>query len=75
MSRAAAARREAEADVLDSLRTLGESTVGELAEDTGRTRDAVLGACIRLVEQGRARDSGRVFHAGRLRTRRFAAVP
>lgn len=56
-SRTKAAQAEAEADVLDSLLDLGESTVGELADDTGRTRDQVLGACLRLERVGRARET------------------
>jgi hypothetical protein len=63
-------RGEADADVLDSLRQLGESTIGELARDTGRTRDQVLGACLRLERAGEARETsdarwGRRFAATR----------
>lgn len=69
-----ALRDEVDADVLDSLRYLGPSSIGELAADTGRTRGQVLGACLRLVGSGRARETyagwGRRFAA----TRGFGAA-
>jgi DNA-binding IclR family transcriptional regulator len=66
-SRTLVAQAESEADVLDSLGELGESTVGELAADTGRTRDQVLGACVRLQRRGLARET-------KARPRTFAPV-
>lgn len=47
-------RAEEEADVLDSLQTLGRSTVLELSEDTGRLVPEVAAACERLVRRGLA---------------------
>jgi predicted transcriptional regulator len=48
----AAARSDRDADVLGSLRSLGPSTVRELAEDTGRTRGQVDRALGALWEAG-----------------------
>lgn len=46
---------ERDADVLDSLRSLGETTVRELAEDTGRNGRSVSKALVRLARAGKAR--------------------
>jgi hypothetical protein len=49
-----AERAERDADVLDSLRTLGPSTLAQLHEHTGRTHVALRSALMGLVGRGEA---------------------